>query len=699
MDTLFAPRSLLVVGASDRPGNLAANIVRNLTDIGYPGQITLLGRRGGNLFGHRIHTAWEELPPGLDLAVILVPALEVVPVIEQCGKYGIRWAVVESGGFGELSDEGRKIEAELKATAARLGIRFTGPNGLGVIDLRTRVVLPFMHFPRLPPPGDVHLLVQSGGVGVYFIHRFAAENLGLGSFVSLGNKLDIDECDLLDHLRSRNPRGVCLYLEDIRDGRRFFEATRGYPCPLLVQKASVTRAGAQAASSHTAAVAVDDRVLDAALRQNRVIRVVEMKTMVNYAKAFTLPPMRGSRLLIVSRSGGHAVIAADLSERYGFSLPPLDPELEATARAALRARVVHLRNPLDLGDVFEFEVYSQILERGLASPEVDGILFVHAYASGPEAIPSRKVVADAARICAALGKPIYACLLCSDEELATLRRQQPFPIFDSPEETMAAAAVSRDYAHLDARTAAPPEPAPLPVLPRGERIASILEGAADGWLPGGLALEVLQAAGLPVAPYRVAREHGQVAAVAREVGFPLVMKLLVPALSHKSDQGGVVLDVNNPEQAEEVDQRLRDLAARLAPGQPLEGVLLQRMEYGFREVFVGGRRDPSFGPIVLVGLGGVLVEVFRDVAIRLAPLTEQDLDDLLEEPLSFKALKGARGVPPADLPFLRDAILRVSRLLLDYPRLREIDVNPIKVHRAGRGGVAVDARMLVGTTP
>jgi acyl-CoA synthetase (NDP forming) len=696
METLFSPRSLLVVGASDRPGNLAANIVRNLMDIGFPGQITLLGRRDGNLYGHRIHTSWEDLPPGIDLAVILVPALEVVSVIEQCGRYGIRWAVVESGGFGELSEEGRRIEAELKATATRLGVRFTGPNGLGVIDLRTRLALPFMHFPRLPPPGGVHLLVQSGGVGVYFIHRFAAENLGLGSFVSLGNKLDLDECDFLDYLRGRSPRGVCLYLEDIRNGRRFFEATRGYPCPLLVQKANVTRAGAQAASSHTAAIAVDDRVLDAALRQNRVIRVQEMKTMVTYAKAFTLPPMRGSRLLIVSRSGGHAVIAADLSERYGFSLPPLDPELEATARAALRARVVHLRNPLDLGDVFDLDVYSQILERGLSSPEVDGILFVHAYASGPETIPSRKVVADAARISAALGKPIFACLLCSDEELATLRRQQPFPIFDSPEETMAAAAMSRDHGHISLQTAAPPRTAPLPPFPRGERVRAILEGAAEGWLPARLALELLAAAGLPVAPFRVAREHEDVAAAAREVGFPLVMKLLVPALPHKSDQGGVVLGVNTLEQAEEVDGRLRELAARLAPGEPLEGVLLQRMEYGFREVFVGGRRDPSFGPIVLVGLGGVLVEVFRDVAIRLAPLTEQDLDDLLEEPLSFKALKGARGVPPADLQFLRDTIQRVSRLLLDYPRLCEIDVNPIKVHRAGRGGVAVDARIRVG---
>lgn len=697
METLFSPKSVLVIGVSDRPGNLAANIVRNLLDIGFPGEITLMGRSPGFLFGHRIRTSWEDVPAGVELAIILVPAQHVVQTMEGCGAHGIRWAVVETGGFSELGAQGKEIEQALAAAAARHGIRFTGPNGLGVIDCRSRLATPFMPFPAFPLPGRIHLLAQSGGVALYYMQRFTSENLAIGSFVSMGNKLDIDECDLLDHLRGQQPAAVCLYLEDIRNGRRFFEATRNYPCPLLVQKANVSAAGAAAAASHTAAVAVDDRVLDAAMRQNRVLRVREMKTMINQAKAFALPPMRGDRLLIVSRSGGHAVIAADLAERYGFRTPPLDPALEQTARAGLRAKVVQLRNPLDLGDVFDMEVYREILAQGLASPEVDGIVFVHGYTGAPEDGPSRRLVAEVARMCAEQDKPIYACLLCTDAELATLRRQQPFPIFDSPEEAMGAAEVSLRSALQQARrSAAPPAPAPLPALPDGPALEARLAAARPGLLPGAAALELLAAAGIPVAPFRLARRHEEVAALAAEVGFPLVMKLLVPGLSHKSDRGGVVLDLTTVEQAVETDRRLRALAAELAPHQPLEGVLLQQMRHGFREVFVGGRRDPSFGPIVLVGLGGVMVEVFQDVAIRLAPLTEQDLDDLLDEPLAFRALKGARNVPPADLPFLRQAILRISRLLLDYPCIQEIDVNPIKLYRQGRGGVAVDARVVIG---
>ncbi|MBM4319877.1 MAG: hypothetical protein FJ125_07930, partial [Deltaproteobacteria bacterium] len=503
MQELFSPRSVLVVGVSDRPGNLAANIVRNLIDIGYPGEITLLGRREGNLYGHRIRTGWEEVPSGIELAAILVPAQQVVEAIERAGAHGIRWAVVETGGFSELGEEGRRIEEQLVAAAARHGIRFTGPNGLGVIDLRSRLALPFMYFPAFPQPGRIHLLAQSGGVGLYYLQRFISENLGVGSFVSMGNKLDIDECDLLEHLRTQGPGAVCLYLEDIRNGRRFFEATRNYPCPLLVQKANVSAAGAQAAASHTAAVAVDDRVLDAALRQNRLVRVREMKTMVNHAKAFTLPPMIGDRLLIVSRSGGHAVIAADLAEQYGFGTLPLDPSVERIARAGLRARVVQLRNPLDLGDVFDMEVYRLILEQGLSSPAVDGIVFIHAYAGGPEQQPSRKLIAEVARISREQGKPIYTCLLCTDDEVATLRCQLAFPIFDSPEEAMVAAAVSRDAALLRRqRAAALSAPAVLPELADVAAIEVILANARPGLLPGAAALELIAAAGIRIAPFR-----------------------------------------------------------------------------------------------------------------------------------------------------------------------------------------------------
>ncbi|MDY0060356.1 MAG: acetate--CoA ligase family protein [Myxococcota bacterium] len=693
---LFEAQSLLVIGASDRPGNLAGGIVHNLLDARYPGEITLFGRRPGNLFGHRIRTSFAEVPAGVDLAVLLVPAAEAIGVLDQCGRHGIRFAVVETGGFAELDSAGRDAERELRAVAARHGLRFTGPNGLGIVDPRSRLVLPFMHLPALPRPGRIHLLIQSGGVGVYLLNRFTAENLGVGSFVSLGNKLDLDECDLLDHLRAEQPQAVCIYLEDIRDGRRFFAATRDYPCPILIQKANVSRAGAQAAASHTAAVAVDDRLLDAALRQNGVTRVREMKGLVQRVKAFALPPLGGDRLLIVSRSGGHAVVAADLAERHGFILPPLEADLAAAVRAGQRAKVVGLSNPLDLGDVFDFDVYRQVVERSLAAGELDGVVCIHTYGAGPEEQPSRRLIHELARLVTAHGKPIFTCLLCTDAELATVRQQVDLPIFDSPEEALAAAALSRQTVARQTRDPARLLPLPLPPYADADRVTALVDAGAPGLLPGDRALELVAALGLPVAPARLARNIDEIEALAAEVGFPLVLKLLHPALPHKSDLGGVVLDVTSGAEARQRAAGLWELAASLAPDQPPEGVLLQRLKRGFREVFLGGRRDPSFGPVVLVGLGGVLVEVFQDVAIRLAPLAAADLDELLAEPVSFKALRGARNVPPGDLPWLREAILRVSRLLLDHPRVQEIDINPIKLHRVGRGGTAVDARVVLG---
>ncbi len=692
MRPLFSPESVLVVGVSPRPDNLAANIVRNLLLASYPGAIHLFGRRPGYLFGHRILTEWDEVPEGIAVAVLLVPASQVVEAMDHIGRRGIRWAVVESGGFDEHAG-GEDLAERLRAVAALHGIRFVGPNGLGVISMPSRFAVPFALLPALPRPSGVDLLAQSGGVGMYYLMRFAEEGLGLGTFVSMGNKLDLDESDLLEHLARDDQRAVCLYLEGVKDGRRLFDVLDGYRAPVVVQKSNVSRAGARAASSHTAAVAVDDRVLDAAIRQAGAVRVQSMEDMVTHVKAYTLPELAGDRLLIVSRSGGHAVILADLAERYGFELPELPESVAEIMRAGRRARVIEPQNPLDLGDVFDMEVYRRIVEAGLASDEIDGVVFVHTYGLGPEQLPSRRLLGEIAQLSRAYHKPVYASMLCSSDETAALRREYDFVLFHSPEETMLAAAAARERRRVV--EAGPRVPMDLPGLADPGRIQSLLDQCGPGQVPAPVALELLEAAGIPVAPFGVAPGADDAAALAERIGFPVVMKLLLPGVTHKSDSGGVVLGVSSPDDVREVFARLQELAGTVAPGVEPEGILVQRMERGFREVFLGARNDESFGPMVLVGLGGVMVEVFEDISIRLLPLARRDLDALLTEPVSFKAFAGARSVPPADLGFLEDAIARVSRLILDFPRIKELDVNPVKVYRAGRGGVAVDARMFL----
>ncbi len=695
MQTLFHPRSVLVVGVSARPGNLAHAIVRNLIEFHYDGEVHLFGKRAECLYGHRILTEWADVPDGIDLAVILTPAATVPDVLDACGRKGIRWAVVESGGFGEFRAERRTLETALLDTARRHGMRVVGPNGLGIVQFHRGLAVPFMPLRKRMRPGGVALLAQSGGVGVYYMNSFAAANLGLHTFVSLGNKLDLNECDYLEYLRTQGVDLVCLYVEDIKQGRRFFEVTRDYPCPVLVQKAAVNQAGAKAAASHTASLAVDDAVVEATLRQNGLIRVHDMYTMLNAAKALTLPPMRGNRLMIVSRSGGHAVIAADFSQSAGLELPQPDETARERIRASFRAQVIDPRNPLDLGDLFDFDVYVRILEDALGSPDVDGVVFIHVYEPLHERAASRRLVAEAQRVVKQCGKPVYLCLLSDESELAEVRRTETFPIFDSPESALRAVAVSRD--HWRRRSQPGLSAADLPAPADPATVAGILAAAqaAGQRLLTADALALLQAAGLPVAPFRVARSAADVARSAAEVGYPLAMKVLSPALPHKSDVGGVVLHIAGPEAATQTFAGLASVLAAAAPQAPFEGVLMQQMVRGAREVFVGARRDPHFGPLVLVGLGGVLVEVFRDIAMRLVPFTERDLTDMLDEVVSFKAFREVRGRPAADLDFLRHCVRVVARLLVDNPSIAEIDVNPLKLYDVGQGASIVDARVLL----
>lgn len=699
MDTLLNPASVLVVGVSNRPGNLGRNIVRNLVDFGYGGQIFLYGRQPGNLFGHRILTDWAEVPEGIELASLLVPAALVPDTFERLGERGIRRAVVATGGFEELGPEGAALQERVRAAAARHGIRFTGPNGLGVVNLVSGLCTPFVPIRRPAEVGGVHVVAQSGGVGMYYLGRLATEALGIGTFVSLGNELDIDESDVLAHLKQQEPTLVCLYLEDVRDGRRFFDLLRDYPCPVLVQKTNVSAAGARAAASHTAALTVDDAVLGAALRQAGAVRVSDTNALVNDAKALTLPPMRGDRLLIVSRSGGHAVIAADLTERYGFRLPDLSPDLVATVRAALRAGVIRPGNPLDLGDLFDFDVYVRILEDGLTAPDVDGVVFVHVYDPGPEAPASRRLLETVGALVRRHRKPIFICLMTAEHEVTTVRERHRVPVFLTPEDAMAAAARSRDWHAAANRPRLEPLTTPGVADPPG--VAAVLAEARrrGARLLGPEALAIAAKAGFPVAPWAVARTAADVAPLARELGFPLALKVVSDEISHKSDVGGVVLDVRDEAAAEEafraIHAAVRGSTGGEQPAPRVDGVLLQRMERGLREVVLGGRQDPSFGPVVMVGLGGVAVELFRDVSLRLAPVTERDIDDMLSEVVSFRAFRGHRGLPAADLDFLRESVARMAQLVAAFPEIESIDLNPLKLHRAGCGGRVVDARIVL----
>ncbi len=697
MHTLFHPQSILVIGVSDSPGNMGRNIVSNLIRYRYRGRVYMMGRKPCNVAGQEVHTSFDTLPHGIDLAVLLTPAQAVPEFMRQCAAHGIGRLVIESGGFTELAEERTELEDQVRRIAAEAGLRFVGPNGLGIITRADGVVLPFMEMPVLPPKGRVSLLAQSGGVGIVYLHALAGENIGLDKFVSMGNKLNLDEVDYLELIgQERSSDVACCYLEDVRRGRQLYEVLRGFPGKVVIQKANVSRAGAAAARSHTASLSTDDRLVEAMVRQSGALRVEDMTSMVHYAMGLTLPPVRGNRLLIVARSGGHAVIAADYAERYGFELPALAGDVADIASSASRAHVIRAANPLDLGDVFDFDRYVAMLDAAVRGDSYDAIALIHVYNSRTEGPDSEGLYRAAARLVREVGKPVFLCFLTDNAELDRLKALEGFPLFRSPEILLQSLAASRRHFLTRERMAVdlfPPRP-PMDVAAVAEHLRLGRDEADDaGWLPAERVFQLLLSAGLPVAPFVVARSEEEAVRAASRIGYPVAMKVLSPSLLHKAQGGGVALNVKGDGAAAEEFQSLRQRLSELASGARFDGVLVQGMVRELREVFLGGRQDPSFGPVVTVGLGGSLVEVLNDVTVRLCPVSAGDVDEMLSEVVLFKAFRGDSRQRPADFPFLQECIHRVSNLLVDFPEIAEMDLNPLKLFDEGQAGQFVDGRI------
>jgi acyl-CoA synthetase (NDP forming) len=688
VDRIFYPDSVVVIGVSEQPDNLAANIISNLLEFGYNGGIHAVGLRSGKVHGIPILTSVESLPDGVDLAVILTPAVTVPRLLEACGKRGIRRAVIESGGFAEFSETGRTLEEQVCAVARRWDIRFVGPNCISVVNMENGLCLPFVHLERQAvKQGPVSVLAQSGGVSITYLHLLSEAGLGVNKVVSIGNKADLDEVDYLNFLlNDPGTEIVCLYLESIEEGRRLMELAASSPKPIIVHKTNIAQPSAEIAFSHTAALANDDHIVNAALKQAKVARAISFDDAVALAQGFALPPVRGNDLIVVSRSGGHAVVAADAAGASGFHLAPIPDDFFADVQSLFRADVIALTNPLDLGAIFDFDLYGHIVEECLRALDPDALLMVHTYSTGLEGEMSRRLARRARELSRKLDKPVAFCAFAQQEELEALRHETDYPVFTQIEAAVRALAASRDRYGCRAQ--------PLPLTPAPTHRPHEVEGllAHGGALTTDAALGLCAAFGIPTAEWAVVESTKGALVAAGAIGYPVALKILSADLPHKSDMGGVVLDVRSPESLRAEFPALMARVEECAPEAHVEGVLVQRMLSGGREVILGGKRDPSFGPVVMFGLGGVYVEVFEDVAFRLAPLTREDAEEMISEVRGSCLLRGVRGEAPADVRAVVDALLALSRLLVECPEVAEIDVNPLLVFE--RNAAAVDARVV-----
>jgi acyl-CoA synthetase (NDP forming) len=679
MKQFYYPDSVAIIGVSPRPGNLGRNIAANLKTFGFQGPVYYISPRGGEFKGQPIYKDIRDLPATPGLAVILTPANTVPELMQACAEKGVKRVIVESGGFSELDQDRGDLEVKLKSIASENGMRFIGPNCIGVISTDNGLAVPFPLLTKPTKGGGLSIVAQSGGIGLTYLHHFSESNVGVAKFASVGNKLNVNEEDFLSYLID-DPKTefILMYLESIVAGRRMFDLINASDKPVVVHKSNIGSTSHKIAQSHTLALANDDEVVDAALEQAGAIRAYTVNECFNIIKGLSMPRMKGRRLAVISRSGGHAVVAADAAHRMQMELPQYPPSYLETIQEHTRASVIKLQNPLDLGDLFDFHFYVEILKGALALSEVDGVLVVHGY-RGPESEASREYIKKAGELSQEYQKPVAMVLLTDAEEMAIAKEIATIPIFSAPEEAMLALNAST-RAGLNTPTQKPPMPDNLNI----EACRQVLKAALpDGSLELPEALHLLGAAGIPVAPFVVAVDADDAAAAADALGFPVVLKAVGGEVSHKTEHGGVVLNLND---TAAVKAAAGDMLKRLS----LNRLLIMKQVAGGVEIIVGAKQDPAFGALVLCGLGGVLAEVLQDVSLRLAPVDADQAKDMLDKLRGKPLLEGFRGTPRVDQDALTDTIIRVAALASAVPEILELDLNPIMA--GPEGVIAVDAR-------
>jgi acyl-CoA synthetase (NDP forming) len=693
MQKFYYPEKVAVVGVSENPSNLGRGIILNMREAGYTGTIYPVGPRGGTVYGLPIYTHLKELPEAVDLAAVLTPARFVPQVVADCGEAGITRVVVESGGFSELGEQGRALEEEIVRLIERYNIRLIGPNGLGLMNMEIGLALPFSQIVPVPRRGNISIISQSGGVGMHVISWMTKEGLGLNKFLSLGNKLNVKENEALAYfLEDPGTEIIYLYLEGLEDGRQLLEVAKHATKPIFLQMPNVVSETTAIAMSHTASLATDEKVLDAACRQGNMFRMLRQSDFLNAAKMVGQAPVKGNRLVILSRSGGEAVVAAYACKRYGFQLPPLNERLANFILESSRSQIIKPGNPIDLGDIFDFQVYSQVMDHLCHDPEVDAVLLNYGPVYDPEREDAQAMVKHLIKSSREAGKPLAISVCATLEEEDFFREEMGVPAFHFPGDAVRALSYSRDFALRH-----PPDD-PTVEAPRfdDKEITTLLTKAVEnGFLPMPQALSLMEAAGLSVAGWRTATNAEMALKAASQLGFPVVLKLSAPSLVHKTEAGGVLLNLADLPGVAAAYQQLADLAAKeLPPGEAWEVVVMKQVAGG-EEVLLGGQRDQSFGPLVACGAGGILTEIMEDVSLRVAPISPQEARRQILETRIGRILEGVRGRHAADLEALSRALSALSHLMERFPQVQEVDLNPVRVSPGEKGLVVLDARVRV----
>ncbi len=702
---LLAPRAVAVIGASRNPSNIGRRVLDAIAATGFTGPIYAVNPHATEVGGIQTYSSARELP-NVDLAVIAVPAAAVSGVVDDCAAAGIRSIVVISAGFAETGSDGRALQHALTDKVRGYGMRMVGPNCMGVLNTDPAVRLNASFSPVFPPNGHIGFLSQSGALGIAIIELASQRGLGLSTFVSVGNKADVSGNDLLEYWEGdAATRVVLLYLESFGNPRRFARLARriGRKKPIIVVKSGRTRAGSRAASSHTAALAASDVAVDALFHQSGVIRADTLDEMFDVAACLDTQPLPpGRRVAIVTNAGGPGILAADACDAAGLTLADLSSGTRARLAAHLPA-AAGIGNPIDMVASSGEREYRQTIETVLSAAEVDALIVIFTPVDAGSSAAILRAICDgvtAARRGGGADKPVLACLLAERGRLVPLEAGgERLPAYAFPEN--AVRALGRSAAYAEWRRRAPALLWGFDDLHVDEARAicrAAIARRGEGWLNNDEVQAVLAAFGMPLAAGRVAHTSATAAAVAAEIGFPVAVKLSSTDIQHKTDIGAVRLDVPNAAAVRDAFDAILLSVRQVAPDAKVDGVVVQPMIGGGVETMMGIVQDPVFGPLIAFGLGGIHVEILKDVLVRVAPLTDRDADELLHGIKGFRLLQGYRGHPAADLDALRDLLLRLSRLADSVPEIAELDLNPVIALSPGQGCRIADARIMVRQT-
>jgi acetyl coenzyme A synthetase (ADP forming)-like protein len=694
LDAILRPRSVAVIGASRKRGTIAAEVFGNLLRAGLPGAVYPVNPRSPVVQSVRAYASVLDIPDPVDLAVIVVPAAQVLGAVEECGQKGVRGVLVITAGFGETGEGGRELEKKLLATLRKYGMRMVGPNCLGVLNADPEVNLNATFSPTFPPFGGVAFSSQSGALGLAILERAKDLGVGIAAFVSMGNKVDVSGNDLILYWEDDPAVSVILlYLESLGNPRRFMEIARRVARrkPIAVVKSGRTEAGARAASSHTGSLAGMDVAVDALLGQAGVIRTDTIDELFDVAMLLANQPVpRGRRVAILTNAGGPGIMASDACESRGLVVPRLGRATQAALYAFLPPEA-SVKNPVDMIASASGESYQRALSILLADDEVDAVLVVFVT---PLVTEASDVAAAILRGAAHTDKTVLTCFMGRHgvpEAVSSLRAKR-FPSYAFPESAAAALARAARYGEwLASPEGTIPE---LSGIDRSRAAAALDPGENGGrWLRPDEVRAVLGAYGIPHPGSGEASTAEEAAQLAEAIGFPVALKLASDTITHKTEVGGVVLDLRDAHAVREAFGAMRARLDAAGLGEAMRGALVQRMVPRGVETFVGATRDPSYGPILGFGIGGVNVELWKDVVFRVAPLRDTDARAMIEQIRARALLEGFRGGPKADKAAIADVLLRVGQLLGDHPQVVELDINPLVASEDGV--IAVDARIRV----